>query len=174
MATSLRRSTRIAKLPPVKYADLTADKQQDILDMIQDYCSHNGYTFTPELFDEFKTYLCSLHQHQNTLITTDSYLLYSSLKTIKRDFHHWANWASERLENEVKLAQVRRYIIRYCFKNNIKYQSIMLQKYLQWYILPTTIPILSYKQDGRTYNRPFTYHYCINKWFSTLKKTVEL
>jgi hypothetical protein len=179
IAIPLRRSKRISVLPPVKY---TQDRDHEVYDLLEDYCIEHGYTFSDELFAEYKTFLDSA---PGWFRETHDYRLCSlSDGAIKKEIHRWIKWYCKSLESKVKLNSIKNYIIRYCNNNNISYNKLMLLKYIEWYQNPKTAPLISRKiryvspSDKsitfKTRQRDFTQHYCINKWFASLKKTVEL
>lgn len=177
-APPVRRSKRIAKLTPVKYFD----RDQDVYEILEDYCIDNGYTFSDDLFAEYKTFLDTA---SGWFRETHDYRLSSlSDAAIKKEIDHWVKWCCKSLASEVKLNTIQRYIVRYCLSQNIQYSQIMIQKYLEWYTNPTTLPLITYKityyspSDKKVIKKPYTRNstnqYCIRKWFSTLKKTVVL
>jgi hypothetical protein len=80
---------------------------------------------------------------------------------------------SEDIQQQQKPQKRAKAILNYCKKNNIEYIPLMDEKFAQWAADPANKKLITYSIGGpATYDR--TAGHCVNKWFSTLKKTVVL
>ena len=166
MSTAPRRSARLATLPAVKYFT----EEDEVIEILEKLCTKNGWIYTDELFQEYTEWSLanpgrsdwSVFDRVNTWSWYDSKLIRAQLEP-KRDL---------------------KAILKYCANNNIEYNPAMLDTYQQWKADPAnkSLITITYKPrkctcEGCSVTRPpvpRSCSECVRKWFSTLKKTVEL
>ena len=186
-AENPRRSKRNINKPKVQYFT-KEDEQDEIAETILAICKKKGWAYSDELVTEFETWLP----------TADKYSLekydYNTGKYIPRTkpdvAKYWAQYYSTSLQKQQKEQKLSKGLIKYCEKNNIEYQDLMADKFAAWMADPANKKLITktYKSYGGcscgscnpTGTPPVTSEYsyelaptaCINKWFSTLKKTI--
>ncbi len=193
-AENPRRSRRIASKPKVEYFT-KEDEQDEIAEAIEAVCGKKSWQYSDELIAEFETWLPTADKYVKEKYNwrTGKYELRSKPECAKM----WAMYYSTSLEKQKKLKKISKAIVKYCEKNNIEYNPLMEEKFAAWKADPANNKIISYSYTSYTactcptcdptgerkknpaanvteysYERGITY--CINKWFSTLKKTIIL
>jgi hypothetical protein len=186
-AENPRRSKRNINKPKVQYFT-KEDEQDEIAETIEAVCVKKGWAYSDELVTEFEAWLP----------TADKYSLekydYNTGKYIPRTkpdvAKYWAQYYSTSLQKQQKEQKLSKGLIKYCEKNNIEYQDLMADKFAAWMADPANKKLITktYKSSSgcncgacnptgalRTKNE-YSYELgptaCINKWFSTLKKTI--
>jgi hypothetical protein len=194
-AENPRRSKRVAAKPKVEYFT-KEDEQDEIAEAILTVCKKKGYEFSEGLVAEFEAWLPTADKYtlEKYDYNTDKYIPRSKAEAAKE----WAMYYSKSIEEQKKQQKLSKAIIKYCEKNNIEYQEVMVEKFAAWKADPAnknlvTSSYTSYNYGGCTCSgcdptgekkkaaaevkTETTYYertpaYCVNKWFSTLKKTI--
>jgi hypothetical protein len=99
---------------------------------------------------------------------------------------------SKSLQEQKKQQQLSKAIIKYCQKHGFEYNPLMDEKFALWKADPANKKLVTYtfssygctcgscdptgtkKASATEYSYDRSPAYCVNKWFSTLKKTVLL
>lgn len=183
-AENPRRSKRNANKPKVQYFA----EDDDVVEAIEAVCDKKGWVYSDDLLTEFNTWLP----------TADKYALkkYDVLsgKDIPRSkpevAKQWAMYYSASLLKQQKDKKANKALVKYCEKNNIEYQAAMIDKFNAWMADPANKPLITYTyssyggcncancnptgtpRDVKEYSYDRSTAYCINKWFSTLKKQI--
>ena len=182
-----RRSRRLVNKPKVQYFT-KEDEQDEIAEVIEVVCAKKGWAYDDELVTEFEAWLSADEKRDTKKYDWRSgkYILMSKPETAKQ----WAMYYSTSLQKQQKEQKLAKGLIKYCEKNNIEYQDKMADKFAAWMADPANKKLITYTYKSSngcdcsscnpnsikrevqeyTYNRSDTY--CINKWFSTLKKTI--
>lgn len=186
-AENPRRSKRLLNKPKVQYFT-KEDEQDEIAEAIEAVCAKKGWTYSDDLLTEFETWLPTAGKYslEKYDYKTDKYIPRSKPEVAKE----WAMYYSTSLQKQQKEQKLIKGLINYCKKNYIEYQEVMGDKFAAWMADPANKKLITYtfKSGGGcdcsscnpngikrevqvyTYNRGDAY--CINKWFSTLKKTI--
>jgi hypothetical protein len=168
-AENPRRSKRHAGKPKPIYFP-KEDEQDEIEDLIESICKKKGWEFSEDLITEFNAWM----------ITEDKYGChkydYKTNKYIPKPMNElvkdWLMYYSEDIQQQQKQQKRAKAILNYCKKNNIEYIPLMDEKFAQWAADPANKKLITYSEGRATYDHAAGY--CVNKWFSTLKKTVVL
>jgi hypothetical protein len=169
-AENPRRSKRLAGKPKPIYFP-KEDEQDEIEDLIESICKKKGWQFSEDLITEFNAWM----------VTKDKYGChkydYKTNKYVPKPMNElvkdWLMYYSEDIQQQQKQQKRAKAILNYCKKNNIEYIPLMDEKFAQWAADPANKKLITYSIGGpATYDR--TAGHCVNKWFSTLKKTVVL
>jgi hypothetical protein len=193
-AENPRRSRRLANKPTPKYFT-EEDEQDEITEAIEAVCAKKGYEFSEDLVAEFEAWLPTADKYtlEKYDYKTDKYIPRSKAEAAKE----WAMYYSKSLLEQKKQQKFSKAIIKYCEKNNIEYQDVMAEKFAAWKADPANKKLITYtytyynyggcdcptcdptgekKKAAEAKATEYSYErgptYCINKWFSTLKKTV--
>ncbi len=189
-AENPRRSKRIAKMPKVEYFT-KEDEQDEIAEAIKSVCVKKDWEYSDDMVSEFEAWLPTADKYtlEKYDYKTGKYILRTKLECAKE----WVMYYSKNIEEQKKQQKFSKNIIKYCEKNNIEYQDVMAKKFAAWKADPANKKLVTYTYNSYsgctcdscdpsgtkmasaieyTYDR--TPAYCINKWFSTLKKTVIL
>jgi hypothetical protein len=185
-AENPRRSRRLANKPTPKYFT-EEDEQDEIAEVIEAVCAKKGYEFSEDLITEFNTWLTTADKYatQKYDWRTGKYTTKTKLEMAK-DFQYY----SKSLLEQQKLKKFSKAIVKYCEKNGFEYDPLMDEKFAQWRADPANKKLITYtyssygctcgscdptgtKMASATeYSYDRSPAYCVNKWFSTLKKTV--
>ena len=189
-AENPRRSRRLANKPKVEYftKEDEEDEQDEIAEAIEAVCAKKGWAYSDELVTDFETWLptADTYSTQKYDYRTGKYIPRSKPDVAK----YWTQYYSTSIQKQKKRLQLSKGLIKYCEKNNIEYQDLMADKFAAWMADPANKKLITktYKSYGGcswgscnpTGTPPVTSEYsyelgptaCINKWFSTLKKTI--
>ena len=174
-----RRSRRLAKKPKVQYFT-KEDEEDEIAETIEAVCAKKGWAYSDDLIDEFNTWLLTADKYslEKYDYKTDKYIPRSKPEAAKE----WAQYYSTSLKKQQKEQKIAKGLIKYCQKNNIEYDDVMADKFAAWMADPANKKLITktYKYYGDcscgSCNPTGSYELgptaCINKWFSTLKKTI--
>ncbi len=168
--TAPRRSPRIAANSPVNY--YTDDEQMD--DMIQAVCKWKKLYYHEGLIDEYNKWRPTAPDTitQPSWRRTEYGIMYEWLTTL-------SSVAVAKAEADA-IKKLEKIIIKYCTKNGIKYEPVMLASFMRWKADPENaelitkpVPLNMRHWDPRTpvarcARTPFD---CIRVWFSTLTLT---
>jgi hypothetical protein len=187
-AENPRRSRRLANKPTPKYFT-EEDEQDEIAEAIEAVCAKKGYEYSDELVSEFNAWLPTADWATKKYDwRTDKYETRTKPDTAKE----WAMYYSTSLQEQQKQKKLSKAIVKYCEKNNIEYSPLMDKKFSEWKADPANKKLVTYTYNSYSYGcacgscdptgtkmanvTEYSYErgatYCINKWFSTLKKTV--
>jgi hypothetical protein len=168
----VRRSARLASKPAPKYFD----EDDFIYDTIEQYCTKYDWEFSDNFVAEFNAWRHTVHKY--ALEKYDSKTGTYVPRTTAEAANYWTRYCCNSTLEQQKAQKLIRTIDKYCQKNGFEYCPLMVQKFTKWMADPAnkkhiTITYRSqYEPNGYTYYR--NTNQCINKWFSTLKKTVVL
>jgi DNA polymerase/3'-5' exonuclease PolX len=164
-----RRSHRLAKKPKPNYFP-KEDEQDEIEELIEAICKNKGWEFSEDLITEFNAWMITDAKYGSHKYdyNTNKYVP----KPMKELVKDWLMYYSEDIQQQQKQQKRAKAILNYCKKNNIEYTSLMDEKFAQWAADPANKKLISYSLGHAAYDR--TAGHCVNKWFSTLKKTVVL
>ncbi len=155
--------------------------------MIEAVCAKKGYEFSEDLIDEFNAWLPTADKYATEKYDwrTGKYTTKTKLEMAK-DFQYY----SKSLQEQQKLKKFSKAIVKYCEKNGFEYDPLMDEKFAAWKADPANKNLVTYtyssygctcgscdptgtKMAAATeYSYDRSPAYCVNKWFSTLKKTV--
>jgi hypothetical protein len=168
-AENPRRSKRLAGKPKPIYFP-KEDEQDEIQDLIESICKKKGWEFSEDLVTEFNAWMIVEEKYgvQKYDYKTNKYVPKPMGELVK----DWLMYYSEDIQQQRKEQNRAKAILNYCKKNNIKYTPLMDEKFAQWAADPVNKKLITYSEGRATYDH--TAGYCVNKWFSTLKKTVVL
>lgn len=187
-AENPRRSKRVANKPKVEY--FTKEEEQDeTAEAIEAVCAKKGYEFSEDLITEFEAWLPTADKY-----STQKYdwCTGKDIPRAKPDVaKYWTQYYSKNIQEQKKLLALSKALIKYCQKNNIEYKDVMGKKFAAWKADPANKSLITYTsysggsgcncgscnptgapRETKQYSYEHTPAYCINKWFSTLKKTV--
>lgn len=180
-----RRSRRLADKPTVKYIT----EEDEIYEAIEAVCAKKGYEFSEDLITEFNAWypsLCTVTEKYNRITGKLEPMSRYEIAT------QWAMYYSKSLLEQKRQMMFAKAILKYCEKNGFDYNPLMDKKFSEWMADPANKKIITYtyfpivctcsrclpfgtkKPDNTEYTLERSPTYCINKWFSTLKKTVTL
>lgn len=185
-----RRSKRLVNKPKVQYFT-KEDEDDEIAEAIEAVCAKKGWVYSDDLMTEFETWLPTADKYtlEKYDYNTDKYIPRSKPEIAKV----WARYDSTSLQKQQKQLKLNKGLIKYCEKNNIEYQDLMADKFAAWMADPANKPLITitYKNFGGdsccnctscnptgapSVTSEYIYDrspaYCINKWFSTLKKQI--
>jgi hypothetical protein len=189
-AENPRRSKRNIGKPQKKYFT-EEDEQDEISEVIEAVCAKKGYEFSDDLITEFNIWVPTADKYSTEKYDykTGKYIPRTKLEMAKE----WAMYYSTSLQQQQKQKKLSKTIMKYCLKHGFDYYPLMDQKFAEWKADPAnkkliTTTISSYggcncsscdptgtkKATTTEYSYERSPTYCINKWFSTLKKTVVL
>ena len=188
-AENPRRSKRNIGKPAVKYFT-EEDEQDEITEAIEAFCAKKDYDYSDELVSEFNAWLSADEKRITKKYDWRSGkdILMSKAECAKE----WAKYYSTSLQAQQKLKKFSKAIVKYCEKNNIEYNPMMDEKFAVWKADPANKKLITYtytsynctcvtcnpngtiKAESKEYSYERSATYCVNKWFSTLKKTVIL
>lgn len=184
-ASQSRRSARLASKPTPKYFD-----ENDLIsDAIEEYCAQFDWEFSDDFVTEFNAWLPTADKYELEKYDykTNTYVPRTTIEAAK----YWTRYHCKSILEQQKLQKLIRAIANYCKKRGYEYNPLMDQKFTQWMadpanksIITRTYSTINYGNwwstgvstpiqpttTTYTYNRTTTY--CLNKWFSTLKKAV--
>lgn len=187
-AENPRRSKRIADKPKVEYFT-KEDEDDEIAEVIESVCAKRGWDYSDDLIDEFNTWVpaaADKYALEKYDYKTDKYVNRTKAEIAKE----WAKYYSTSLQKQYKDQQISKGLVKYCQKHNIEYQPIMADKFATWMADPANKHLITYtynsmggcncsscnptgtKREAKEYTYNRNPSYCINKWFSTLKKTI--
>lgn len=137
------------------------DIDEDVAEAIKTICVRKGWAYSDELVTDFETWLSSAAKYYLTKYDwhTAKYIPCTKPDVAK----YWLQSYSENIQEQKKQLALSKPLIKYCEKNNIQYQDVMCKKFAEW--KADEVKTAEYR-----YDRSPTY--CINKWFSTLKKSI--
>jgi hypothetical protein len=185
-----RRSKRNISKPAVKYFT-EEDEQDEIAEAIEAFCAKKGYEFSDDLVTDFTAWLPT---------ASDIYTIEYDWKTDKsipksktEIAKEWLMYISNSIQQQKKQQKLNKAIVKYCEKKGFEYNPLMDQKFTEWKadpankkLITTTYsnyggctcsscdPTGTKKNSATEYSYERSTAYCVNKWFSTLKKTVIL
>jgi DNA polymerase/3'-5' exonuclease PolX len=161
---------------------------EDVFKAIKAYCIKKNLKYSASFPAEFNAWLPTADQiaREKYNYKTNKYIPRTKPEMVKE----WAQYYSTSLKQQQKEKKLSKALIKYCEKNNIEYQEVMDDKFATWMADPANKKLITYTYKSSnswlysscnpnsikrevqeyTYNRSDTY--CINKWFSTLKKTI--
>ena len=183
-----RRSKRVAKMPQKKYYT-EEDEQDEIAEAIKTVCTKKGWVYSDDLVAEFDVWFP----------TADKYTLekydWRAAKYILREkpdvAKYWAKYYSTSLQKQHQQQRLSKGLVKYCIKNNIEYEDEMSDKFAAWMADPANKKLITHTYSSyggcscsgcnptakaleiKEYSYDRSPTYCINKWFSTLKKTIH-
>lgn len=169
-AENPRRSRRIATKPQPKYFD----ENELMADAIEELCNKKGWAYSDEMIVEFNTWLSTADKYSTQRYNwhIGKYEPMDKPAIAKR----WVQYYSKTVQQQKKQQRLNRSLINYCKKNGFDYRPLMGQKFAEWIADPANKNIITYTYNYNNGVKLDTYDrapiYCINKWFSTLKKTV--
>ena len=187
-AENPRRSRRNINKPKVQYFT-KEDEQDEIAETIEAVCAKKGWAYSDNLIEEFNTWFPTADKYslEKYDYNTDKYIPRSKPDVAK----YWAQHYSTSLQKQQKEQKLAKGLVKYCEKNNIEYQDKMAEKFAAWMADPANKKLITstYTSYGGACScsscnpngtpresKEYTYDrspaYCINKWFSTLKKTI--
>ena len=173
-AENPRRSRRISYKPMVEYftkEEKEEDEREEIADVIYSICAKRGLNYSDELITEFDDWLITvdLRSHDKYDCKTGQFISPTKTNLAKE----WAKYYSTSLMLQNYNKKLTKKIINYCIKNNIEYEDEMADKFSTWMDDPANKSLITYMYNGCYLScYPRSQMYCINKWFSTLKKKV--
>ncbi len=185
-AENPRRSRRLANKPTRKYFT-EEDEQDEIAEVIEAVCAKKGYEFSEDLITEFNAWLPTADKYatQKYDWRTDKYITKTKLEMAK-DFQYY----SKSIKEQQKQQKLSKAVVKYCTKHGFEYNPLMDKKFAEWMANPDNKKLITYtyssygctcgscdptgtKMASATeYSYDRSPAYCVNKWFSTLKKTV--
>ena len=161
---------------------------EDVIKAIKAYCIKKNLKYSASFPAEFNAWLPTADQiaREKYNYKTNKYIPRTKPEMVKE----WAQYYSTSLKQQQKEKKLSKGLIKYCEKNNIEYQDKMADKFATWMADRANKKLITYTYKSSngcdcsscnpnsikrevqeyTYNRSDTY--CINKWFSTLKKTI--
>ncbi len=174
----LRRSSRVANKPAIKYFD----ENELIDDAIEETCDKYGWEFNDEMVNQFNTWLptANTYEVQKYIYKTGKFVS----KTKTELAQYWTRYYSKDVQEQNNQQKFTKIIIKYCQKNGIEYNPVMYQKFEEWKTDPANKKLVATYYYERSCNHTdcnptiiersceHTPSYCVNKWFSTLKKIV--
>lgn len=170
------------------------DEEDDVVEVIEAVCDKKGWTYSDSLLTEFNAWLPTADKYSLEKYNwkTQKYIPRTKIEMAK----YWAQYYSSSLQKQEKQEKLNKSLIKYCEKNTIQYDPKMTDKFAAWMADPAnkkliTATYTSYiractcticdptgekKKAAETKTIEYRYDrspaYCINKWFSTLKKTI--
>jgi hypothetical protein len=183
-AENPRRSRRIASKPMVEYftkEEKEEDELEEIADAIYKVCIKRDLDYCDELVTEFDEWFSTASEYQLKRFdpTISNFVSRDKVQNAK----YWAEYYSTSLWRQNNQKKLTKKIMKYCEKNNIQYEDIMREKFTNWMNDPNNKKIIT-NTITTYYNGIYagqvcsvgtythSHAYCINKWFSTLKKTI--
>jgi len=181
-AENPRRSKRNSGKPTPKYFD----ENDLIAEEIEAVCVKKGYKYSDDLIAEFNEWLptAGAHDIEKYDMWTNTFVPRTKVEIAKE----WTLYYSKSIKEQKKQKRSKKTIINYCKKNGIEYTPLMDEKFAQWCADPANKKLITYtynscycsncdptgtkKANTTEYSYDRTPTYCVNKWFSTLKKTV--
>lgn len=165
-----RRSTRLVNKPKVIYFT-KEDEQMEFDELIQNYCNKTGFTFSYDLVNDFNMWLSNAPEYQKAkwCHITNKYIPLNNSMLLRK----WAQY-SPSIKQIIKLRKIHHSLVCYCKKHTIQYDPIMDEKFYTWLNDPSNDRIVKryYTYDNYSFFIMRPNGYCINKWFSTLKKNI--
>lgn len=172
------------------------DVDEDVAEAIETICVKKGWTYSDALVTDFETWLPTADKY-----STQKYdwRTGKDIPRAKPDVaKYWAQYYSKNIQEQKKQMALSKSLIKYCQKNNIEYKDVMGKKFAEWKADPTNKKLITYTYTSAKYGwcrcascdptgekkkatetivtEEYSYErspaYCINKWFSTLKKTI--
>ena len=165
------------------------DEQDEIAKAIQTLCKKKGWDYSDDMPAEFEKWLPTdnMWAKEKYDYKTQAYTTQTKSEMAK----YWTKSISTSIKKQVKDIALCGHIIKYCKKNNIHYDPIMNKKLADWMDDPankkiitvtytrssrctcsTCDPTGSVINEKKEYTHERSAHYCVNAWFSTLKKTI--
>lgn len=164
------------------------DVDDDVAETIEAVCSKKGWTYSDELVTDFEAWLPTADKYalEKYDYKTGKYIPRTKLEVAK----YWAQNYSSSLQKQKKQLTLNKSLIKYCQKNNIQYDTKMADKFAVWMADPTNKKLITStytgyngcscascnpngeKRESKEYSYDRSPVYCINKWFSTLKKSI--
>jgi hypothetical protein len=175
-----RRSKRLANKPAITYFD----ENELIADAIEETCDKYGWEFNDEMVNEFNAWLSTADKCvlQKYIFENNKYVPKTKTKIENAQF--WTRYYCKDVQKQKKQQKFTKIIMKYCKKNGIKYDPVMYQKFEEWKTDPANKKLVATYYYEHKYNNTdsnptviersceHTPSYCVNKWFSTLKKIV--
>ncbi len=170
-------------------------EQDEIADAIDAICTKRGWEFSQDLITEFEAWLPTADKFSSEKYDyhTATFIPRTKLEMAEKWALYYSNFIQEK-KNQLKITKT---IINYCKKHGLEYNPLMVQKFAEWkadpanknhviYTFTTVIyngtawnaanlpngvleSELTKIDEEQTARSPAE---CVNKWFSTLKKTV--
>ena len=172
------------------------DVDEDVAEAIETVCSKKGWVYSDTLVTDFETWLPIADKYS---LTKYDYKTGKDIPRTKPDVaKYWVQYYSNNIQEQKKQLALNKALIKYCQKNNIEYKDVMAEKFATWKADPANNQIITYTYTSAKYGwcrcascdptgekkkatetietKEYSYErspaYCINKWFSTLKKAI--
>jgi hypothetical protein len=174
---TIRKSLRISSKPTVNYDLSNQDELIDIAYIIETICIKKGLKYTDNLIDEFSSWLLTVDHRELEKFSskTNSYIPMNILEKAK----YWALFCSVSLQKQQMIINLENNIKKYCYKNNMEYESNMVMLFYTWFTDPKNNNIIKYippykecdcnmcdgSNNKSSYNHSIPY--CINIWVKT-------
>lgn len=172
------------------------DVDEDVAEAIETICIKKGWTYSDELVTDFETWLPTADKYSTQKY---DYKTGKDIPRAKPDVaKYWAQYYSKNIQEQKNQLALSKALIKYCQKHSITYQDVMADKFAAWKADPANKKLITYTYTSAKYGwcrcascdptgekknatetietKEYSYErspaYCINKWFSTLKKTI--